>query len=397
MSRFSILLCAVLLLASTVRGQHVRISKSPDAKVTVDASALRTTGGAAIAMRKALLDDISRSGWMGLGAPGQATILLKGAATDANGQLRFECQATDAAGTAYINGTYSVPPAQALELAHQVAHDLVTKVTGKPTYFLSKLAMLGTANGARELYIADSSAQNRRQITHDRAGAIRPRWSPDNRSITYTSFIKHYPDVYSIDLANSTRSCVASYPGVNSGGAISPDGRSRALILSKDGNPDLYIQDIATRRLTRLTYTPRAVEGSPEWSPDGTRLVFVSDSSGTPQLYILPRSGGNPVRLTTTGAQNVAPDWGANNLIACQTLLGGKFQISVIDPATKQSRIITDLAAAYEEPSWAPDGRHIAAARAVNYQYSVYLLDTMGDKPVALTTSGDWRAPAWQH
>ena len=107
------------------------------------------------------------------------------------------------------------------------------------------------------------------------------------------------------------------------------------------------------------------------------------------------RLGGAPDRLTVRGSQNVAPDWGKNGLIAYQTLTGGKFQIAVMDPATRQERIITPYDAAYEDPSWAPDGRHLVAARGVNYSYSVSLLDSMGDKPVALTTSGDWYAPAW--
>ena len=135
--------------------------------------------------------------------------------------------------------------------------------------------------------------------------------------------------------------------------------------------------------------------GGGQYSPDGSRIAYVSDVSGTPQIYIVSRTGGAPERLTMRGAQNVAPDWGANGLIAYQTLSGGKFMIAIIDPATKQERIITPYDASFEDPSWAPDGRHIAAARAVNYNYSIYLLDTMGDKPVALTTSGDWTAPAW--
>ena len=94
----------------------------------------------------------------------------------------------------------------------------------------------------------------------------------------------------------------------------------------------------------------------------------------------------------------MAPDWGKNGLIAYQTYTGGKFQIAVMDPATMQERVITPFDASYEDPSWAPDGRHLAAARSVNYSYSVSLLDSMaalGDKPVALTSTGEWTSPAW--
>ena len=50
----------------------------------------------------------------------------------------------------------------------------------------------------------------------------------------------------------------------------------------------------------------------------------------------------------------------------------------------------------YQEPSWAPDARHIVCARSVNYHSELYVLDTLGDPEVRLTTlQGDWYAPAW--
>ncbi len=390
-------LIGFLILTAWSASAQVVVSKSAGDKVGVDLSGIQAGSGAAMAVRKTLESNIARSGWMELAAPGKGAIVVRGTITESGGQVSFACAATDQAGRSYLNATYTQPVATAIYAAHQAAHDIVVKATGKPTFFMGKLAMIGTRAGAKELYLSDSSAQDIRQVTQDRASVLKPRWSPDNRFIAYTSFLKRYPDVYTIELATGARNRVASYTGVNSGGAISPDGRSMALILSKDGNPDLYVQDIPSKRLTRLTNTPRAVEGSPCWSPDGSRIAYVSDATGSPQLYILSRTGGTPDRLTTRGSQNVSPDWGANGLIAYQTLTGGKFQIAVIDPVAKQERVITPFDAAYEDPSWAPDGRHLAASRSVNYAYSVYLLDSMGDKPVALTTSGDWYAPAWSH
>ena len=388
-------LFAILVLGALSASAQVTVRKTAGDKLGVDLSGIQVSGTAAQAARRTLELDLSRSGWMEIAAPGQGAVAVRGTLTEAGGQVVFTCQAVDAAGRAYVNATYSQPAAQAVYLAHQVANDVVEKVAGKPTFFLGKLAVIGTRSGAKELYLADSSCQDVRQVTQDRSIALKPRCSPDNRFISYTSFLKRYADVYTIELATGNRNRAAAYPGVNSGGAISPNGRSMALILSKDGNPDLYVQDLASKRLTRLTNTPRVDEGSPAWSPDGSRIVYVSNASGSPQLYLLSSSGGAPERLTVRGSQNVAPDWGKNGLIAYQTLTGGKFQIAVMDPAARQERIITPYDAAYEDPSWAPDGRHLVAARGVNYSYSVSLLDSMGDKPVALTTSGDWYAPAW--
>ena len=98
---------------------------------------------------------------------------------------------------------------QAYQAAHQPAHDIVTKVTGKPTFFLAQLALIGKRGGSQELYLADSGAQNIRPLTQDRTHCLKPRWSPDNRLISYASYLMRWPDVYTIDVKNGTRTRAA--------------------------------------------------------------------------------------------------------------------------------------------------------------------------------------------
>ncbi|MBU1910540.1 MAG: Tol-Pal system beta propeller repeat protein TolB, partial [Verrucomicrobia bacterium] len=154
--------------------------------------------------------------------------------------------------------------------------------------------------------------------------------------------------------------------------------------------------NMAGGQLTRLTTSPQAAEASPCWSPDGNRIVYVSDQPGTPQLYTISRSGGRPQRLTSRGLENVAPDWGANGWIAFASKVGGRYQICIMNPDTQEIRQLTADGADYEDPSWAPDGRHIACARTAGYRSAIYLVDTMGDPPLPLlNTSGDWFSPSW--
>jgi TolB protein len=210
------------------------------------------------------------------------------------------------------------------------------------------------------------------------------------------SYMKNFPDAYLIEIASGKRKRIASYPGLNSSPTMSPDGKNIALILSKDGNPELYIKNLASEKLTRLTQTVKAGEASPCWSPDGSQIVYVSDSSGQPQLYVVSRDGGQSRRLTSRGYQNVSPDWSKNGLIAYASLLGRRWSIQVLDPRTLDSKAITPADADYEDPSWAPDDRHIACGRSVQYSSKVYLLDIKGDPPLALTDyPGDWYSPAW--
>jgi Tol biopolymer transport system component len=68
----------------------------------------------------------------------------------------------------------------------------------------------------------------------------------------------------------------------------------------------------------------------------------------------------------------------------------------VVDVEKRTDKQITSEYVDHEQPSWAPDGRHIACARTEGYISGVYVLDTMGDAQVRLTQfKGDWYAPAW--
>ena len=398
LARASILFLALSLLAATAphsRAQ-VNVRKPAGASVAVSLAGVQTANSpAAQLVRRTLELNLQRSGWMRMTPNDQAQVFVGGSITETGGQVTFSCVVTNLAGGTYLSAAYPQPAAHALHAAHRAAHDIVEKVTGKPSYFLGQLVLIGTKGGTKELFLADSSMQSIRQITQNRSISVKPRWSPDNRFISYTSYHMRFPDIYTIELATGRHLREAAYPGVNAGGAISPDGRSMALILSKDGNPDLYVKDRASGRLTRLTHTPRAVEGSPVWSPDGSQIAYVSDATGTPQIYVISRNGGSPTRLTSRGSQSISPDWGANGLIAYQTMLGRQFQIAVLDPATRQDVLVSPPGASFEDPSWAPDGRHIVATRVLNYQNTIYLLDTDGGEPVALSNSGEWSSPAW--
>ena len=174
-----------------------------------------------------------------------------------------------------------------------------------------------------------------------------------------------------------------------------------ALILSISGNPELYVLNLATGNLTRLTKTPQAVESSPTWSPDGNSIAYVSDATRSPQIYVINVGDKTPKRITFKGSENVAPDWGPDGRIAYCTKQGG-YQVAVYDPRSGRSDVITS-GDPHEDPSWAPDGRHIACSegqqgrrRLVVLDCPAPSLDIVPDSPLTLFSNpGDWTAPDW--
>jgi TolB protein len=390
-----LLFLALLICATISASAQVRVVKGGSAKAAIDWSRLVAGGGAATEFKSTLEEDLIRSGWFTPAPPGRAEFSLVGSA-QAGGALNATIQLASVTQKQWLlSKQYTADAGAARRLAHKVADEILAAI-GRKGMFSGRIVMVGTRSGAKELYVCDMDGGNLAQITSDKNICVGPRWSPDGNRITYTGFLKRYPDVYMIDLASRNRRVIASYPGVNLGGTISPDGSMVALVLSKDGSQGLYVRALNGGTPVRLTDTKQAAMASPSWAPDGSHIVYVSDQASTahPQLYMISRSGGAPRRLTTRGSQNVAPCWGANGLIAYASLQG-RFQICVMDPNTLDSKVITPGDADYEDPSWAPDGRHIVCSRTVGYHSRIYLLDTLGDPPVALATlSGDWYAPS---
>ena len=389
-----ILLAGMLsVLVFAGHAQRAQVVKPGEGKISINLGGYRTGGDAASRTFLSVLKaDLNRSGYFTVTSSGGA-VTVTGSCTAQGSQLQARCEVFESAtrqrklGKAY-NGTTANPRS----LAHKVADEILYAVTGKRGMASAKIAVVSNRTGRKELYICDMDGQNMRQITRDRSIVVGPRWAPDGQSLTYTSYKRGYPNVY---ITGKGRP-VSSHGGLNASGAISPNGKSMAVILSVSGNPELYIKDLRSGRLTRLTRTRTGNEASPCWSPDGKHLAFVSDTSGRPQIYIISRNGGRAQRITTTGSENVAPDWGRNGWIACSSRVGGRYQIAIINPSTRAMRPLeTNDFADYEDPSWAPDGRHIVCSRTSGYRSAIYLLDTLKDSPVALISgSGDWYSPA---
>ena len=83
---------------------------------------------------------------------------------------------------------------------------------------------------------------------------------------------------------------------------FSPDGAFLAFTLTEppkgsERNRDLWMLDVATRKLRPLTFSPKS-ESSPRWSPDGRQVAFLSDRDGPTQIYLLRMDGGDAARLT---------------------------------------------------------------------------------------------------
>jgi dipeptidyl aminopeptidase/acylaminoacyl peptidase len=99
---------------------------------------------------------------------------------------------------------------------------------------------------------------------------------------------------------------------------LSPDGQFVAFVVTEveraenRTNSDIWLAradgSVAPRKLTN---SPKS-DSHPRWSPDGRWILFESTRDGDSQLYLVPRTGGQPRRVTSlsTGASDAV--WSAD-------------------------------------------------------------------------------------
>lgn len=396
----SLLIVLCFWFSLTLPAQEViRITKPGAEQTGLDFSGFNASSPSASAFSKALRKNLLLSSLLKEVPPSRSDFRVIGTGASAGDTLDVTVEVVDRMGQKRTFGKrYTAKTGQEDQLGRMVADEIMEALTGRSGFTSKRIVLVGKRSGIRgkELYAVFPDGGGLVQLTRDRSVVVGPNWTPDGTSLVYTSFHRGFPDIYQHRLNPPGRRVVSNSSGLNSGGAMSPDGKHLAMILSKDGKPELYVKELSTGRLTRLTRTPMSAKSSPSWSPDGREIVFTSGHQGSPQLYIIRRSGGTPTRITRGGGENVSADWGKNGLIVFTRRRGGLYQTAIINPRTRETRFVSPPTADYEDPSWAPDGVHIVASRTVRGRSSLSLLYIAGkaDKTL-LQGQGDWYMPDW--
>jgi len=335
-----------------------------------------------------------KNDWVGLGAE----FAVLGKYSIEGGSLVVEIRLNDITTGRMIlgrryKGTFDKERTMILKFCDEV----IEKMTGEKGVSQTSIAFVSEKKGIKEIYLVDVLGDDLRQITRHHKLAVSPRFTPDGKFLSYTSYHRGNPNLYLTELSQDkvTRP-ISRRAGLNMAPAWKPDGRTMAITLSTEGDPDLYLMDRQGQILERLT-REEGINVSPSWSPDGSRLAFVSDRSGSPQIYVMNMKTRAVKRITYLGNYNTTPAWSPKgDLIAYSGNYENQYQIYVIDPDGLRPTRLTQSFGDHESPSWSPDGRQIVFSRKRNDERKICTVFRNGaGERVLFDWGGQESMPQW--
>jgi TolB protein len=304
---------------------------------------------------------IVRQAWLNVGA--QAVV--KAQFTRRGGRITAQFYLFDLGQqgeTPVLSRTYTSSVMSVRRSVHQFGDAIVRYFTKEDGIFTTRVAFasIDQRRKTSQIYVIDFDGYGVYRVTRTGNQNLLPDWSPGGQ-LVYTSFLWSNPDLYLVSGGGGRAQRISKHPGLNTGGAFSPDGSQIALTLSKDGNAEIYLISPSGKVLRRVTNNA-AIDTSPAWSPDGSQIAFVSNRAGSAQIYVVSAGGGSPRRITFQGSYNQEPAWCPRRdtpLIAYTARDNGRFDIFTIDINSGNLKRLTQGQGNNESPSWAPNGKLI--------------------------------------
>jgi len=189
--------------------------------------------------------------------------------------------------------------------------------TGKPElYFIEPSGSAEPEPLSRNIQIKSLTSTIPQATNPNLLFDVEPSWSPDGKSLVFSSARTGNPMIYVADLNNNSARQITFAGKYNATPAWSPKGDKILFAAQRapNGNFDIYMIDPDGNNLSRLTVGDKPGRKinheNPSWAPTGRHFAIASNESGSYGIYVLTADGALKKRVSPEGKECKSPDWG---------------------------------------------------------------------------------------
>ena len=256
---------------------------------------------------------------------------------------------------------------EAVPLAEQVQHRFTTRSSWYGLFSASETGLLAyqTGVGTGNLLLTWMDPSGKRLATAgDPTNLGRIQLSPDQKSAAVAATEGNNTDIWIYDLAHNLRTRFTFDPSVEREAVWSPDGRSIVFSSNRKGHFDLYRKASDGTGVEELLNSDGLDKYPTSWSPDGKFLLYWACCD--PQLgfhsWVLPlTAGAKPFALLQTPINEWNPQFSpVGRWVAYQSTESGRGEIYVVPfgpdgGATGGKRQVSTAGGV--SPRWRRDGK----------------------------------------
>ena len=294
----------------------------------------------------------------------------------------------------------SLDEAGATRVAHEFANDIIQKFGGAASLLGSRVYFCSNRSGNDEIWAMDWDGNNQKQLTRLNSLSLYPAVSADGTRVAFTTWAKGTPRLMIVNTENARLLPFYNQEAsLNATASFTPDGKEIYYASSATGLAQIFVAGLDGQGFRRVSHRD-AIEMEPKVDPKNPGIIyFVSGSQTGQQIYSMNADGTNVQRVTNGEGEASNPSWNPDGQhIAFAWTSGyakGDFNVFVMDVGTHQYVQLTHGEGRNENPTWAPDGRHIVFASTRSGRSQIYTMLADGTQVKQLTQQSVNRYPVW--
>jgi TolB protein len=189
-------------------------------------------------------------------------------------------------------------------IAHKIVYDISTTLGYKDVEFLRSFVVFSRYKSAKksDIVVSDYTLTYQKRIIGNRLNVF-PKWADKSQRSFYYTDLSGTPTLYKVDIYKGTKEKIISSEGMLVCSDVSEDGSKLLLTMAPDAQADIYLYDVNSKNLQRLTYY-KGIDVNGNFTQDDSKIVFVSDRLGYPAIFMKKIGSSAVQRLIYHGKNN---------------------------------------------------------------------------------------------